>query len=391
MKIKSESKAEPKATEKPIVGPVKRMEYLVWKAKKNQNPGKNKANKKSRQLVPTASTAVVVDSTAIAADSATLKEKLRSAAVLTEGELQQLFKYGRERSDEFVRLLEQQIPSMSEDSLVHTIQFAKKEIEGLWHLQALCVAQAFSRCPRIKVGRGYKDSQAEGREAVAKELANKFGISVTTIRTDLRIMETFGLCKETKKSTETPAAIVGVSVGATDYEISAERTGDGEEGFFTEMALTTQRSATIRTWCFQPHPALTKQHYAVASRCSSPWGQKHINDAITRIQAGENYPAAEMERRLFSRKNTRVGHFDLRPDTGLSDVVHLEMTFDKSDAGILYEILGAEFGMVASSGKEIETILSRSRNTGFAILFGILRKHWEEMVNDRKNQSPDGK
>ena len=388
MSIEPELKLE----EKPIVGPVKRMEYLVRKAEKNENSvQKNKSGKKSKGIALTESVQATVESTAAVACPAILNEKLRSSAVLTESELQQLFKHGREQSDEFIRLLEQQIPAMSDDSLIHTIQFAKKEIEGLWHLQALCVAQAFSRCPRIKVGRGYKDSKQEGREAAAKELAKRFGISVTTIRTDLRIMETFALCKEIKKPAKTPAATVGVSVGATDYEISAERIGNEPEGFFSEMALTSQQWGTVRTWCFQPHSALTKQHYAVASRCSGPSAQTHINEAITLIQAGEDYTAAEMERRLFSRKNTRVGYFDLREDTGFRDVVHLEMTFDKFDAGIIYEILGAEFGMVASSGREIETILSRSRKTGFVTLSGVFRKYWEEMVRDRKNQQLDGK
>jgi hypothetical protein len=281
-----------------------------------------------------------------------------------------LLSYKKQENEEFAKYLERELPNLSNEMLVLTIDYTNSEVEKLWHLRALCVAEAYSRCPKMvggrhKVGTG-------GRGELVECLANRFKTSVTNIRLDGRIMSTFGVYKEDRKTTTEPVVVSN----EPKKEYLTIKQGENNE-YLTVLIHETSKFVAVST--FQPNPRLTREHYVVASRLPAPFAVKAIAEVLTEIEAGEICTAADLERRLFPRKENRPGHFKFERAEYPSKIVKMQLAFDEHDAEVLYEIFAAMSGLKPNAIRKSNEGNRFLEKHGFDCLMKIFREHLKKI------------
>lgn len=84
------------------------------------------------------------------------------------------------------------IPKMSEGQIISTAIYASGLEIQAFLLRGACAAELRKRfAARLAGGRGRRDEAGVGRQARMREVAEKVGINLKTLRTDMRIYQTF--------------------------------------------------------------------------------------------------------------------------------------------------------------------------------------------------------
>lgn len=301
-----------------------------------------------------------------------LIEKLGSFKHLSADEFKRVFKFKSEETAEFYKIVGVQLPLMSEDTLIHAINFANSQVEIDWAFRARCVAEVYARCPKLLGGRFKTANAGEGRTNITKMLAEKFNTSETNIKLDARIHQTFS----TPVKIEIPAESVEVLAELDTNERLVTRS-DKNEFFIDFIERSNKEENTVFVRSFIPHPKLTREHYVVAVRLDGHRAITAIEEAIIEAEAKRTYTAADMERKYFPRKEDRARHFRLYRSDLPQTTIKFEVTFDEMDGDIFCSALAKALlipreGLMkgAASGRVVE-------QKGFEGFMQIMKKYLE--------------
>lgn len=301
-----------------------------------------------------------------------LIEKLRSFKNLSSEEFERIFQHKSGETTELYKILSVQLPLMSDDTLIKAIDFANSQFEKDWAFRARCVAEAFKRCPKILGGRHKKAKDGEGRGNLVKLLAEKFNTSETNIRLDERIHRTFSQLTEIKTSADSAEVLNAIEKN----EFTVTRSADNQH-FVDIVQPSPNKDGTLNVFTFIPHPQLTREHYIIALRLNYHYARAAIDEAITEVEAGNVYTAADMEKKYFPRKVDRPGHIRLYRADLPKSVTKLELSFDEADKEILCEALAKALGIPSMGIMKGAAAGSAIEERGFDCFMGILKAYIE--------------